>query len=42
MESYDGDRLFSECDISYLLLYVVQRIGGVDGEADEDDMRVGI
>jgi len=25
-----------------LLLYVVQRVGGVDGEADQDDMGVGV
>lgn len=27
---------------SYLLLNVVERVGGVDGEADEDDVRVGV
>lgn len=27
---------------AYLLLDVVERVGGVDGEADQDDMRVGI
>jgi hypothetical protein len=25
-----------------LLLHVVQGVGGVDGEADEDDVRVGV
>ena len=28
--------------VSYLLLDVVKRIGRVDGEADEDDVRVGV
>ena len=27
---------------SYLLLDVVERVGRVDGEADEDNMRVGV
>jgi hypothetical protein len=27
---------------TYLLLDVVERVGRVDGEADEDDVRVGI
>ena len=28
--------------VSYLLLDVVKRVGRVDGEADEDDVRVGV
>ena len=28
--------------LSYLLLHVVQRIWGVDGKTDEDDMRIWI
>lgn len=28
--------------LAYLLLDVVKRIGRVDGEADEDDMRIGV
>ena len=28
--------------VSYLLLDVVKRIGRVDGEADEDNVRVGV
>lgn len=27
---------------AYLLLNVVQRVGGVDGEADQDDVGVGV
>ena len=27
---------------SYLLLHIVERVGRVDGEADEDDVRVGV
>ena len=27
---------------TYLLLHVVERIRGVDGEADQDDVRVGV
>ena len=28
--------------VAYLLLDVVERVGRVDGEADEDDVRVGV
>ena len=27
---------------SYLLLHVIQRVGRIDGEADEDDMAIGV
>jgi len=33
----DGSR-----STTYLLLYVVERVGAVDGEADQDDMAVGV
>lgn len=29
-------------DITHLLLDVVERVRGVDGEADEDDVRIGV
>lgn len=29
-------------DLTYLLLDVVQGVRGIDGEADQDDMRVGV
>jgi hypothetical protein len=30
------------CLDAYLFLHVIERIGGVDGEADENNVRVGI
>lgn len=35
-------QLVVPCRVSYLLLHVVERIGRVDGEADQDNMRIGI
>ena len=34
--------MFSVEGASYLLLHVIQRVGRVNGEADEDDVAVGV
>jgi hypothetical protein len=34
--------LHSQGHVSYLLLYVVKRVGRVDGEANQDNVRVGV
>lgn len=34
--------MYEAREYAYLLLYVVERVGRVNGEADKDDMRVGV
>ena len=40
--SADEDGSEARVSLMYLLLYVVERIGRVDGKADEDNVRVGV
>lgn len=39
---YLDDETRKEVEVTYLLLYVVQRVGRVDSEANEDNMRVRV
>jgi hypothetical protein len=37
-----SEALHAAKHVSYLLLYVVERVGRVDGEANQDNVRVGV
>lgn len=39
---YEAVKIFFYLDSAHLLADVVERVGGVDGEADQDDVRIGV